>query len=328
LRIWVDHAARQWIVSEAPISTEKDSPIIHWATFDINFPAGKSVLVDMSFELQSTGWLPQAEFDYLLETGAGWYGPIGKGEINLILPYAAASGENINLKESSPGGKINNSIITWVFSDLEPTAKDNWHALIIDPVTWQSILEIRIDLEKNPEEINLLQELAVKYEDIIFDKGLWNIKSGTESLAVRYRDVVEKLSRLKPGDANLKGEYAGILYAMYQNPNRFIINPPSLNEVYSALNQAYLLNPENWELSEMVKELTRQGIQLPELGMKQTPTSKVKPALTPTSTTSLFETFAALLKDEEQLLLYGMVGIAILIFGFVVGSIIQKKKQG
>jgi hypothetical protein len=328
LRIWVDQAARQLVISEDPISTEKDSPIIRWANFEINFPAGKPVLVDMSFELQSTGWLPQAEFDYLLETGAGWYGPIGKGEINLILPYAAASGENINLKESSSGGKINASMITWTFSNLEPTANDNWHTLIIDPETWQSILDIRKSLEKNPEEADLLKELKIKYGDIIFGKGLWNINSGNESLAVQYRDVVQKLISLEPDDANLKSEYAGILYAMHQNPDRFTINPPSLNEVYSALNQAYILNPKNWEISEMYKDLTRQGIQLPELGVKTTPTTITKPAQTPTSSPSLFEPFTVLFKDEEQLLFYGMVGIALLIIGFVVGSNIQKKKKG
>lgn len=284
--------------------------------------------MDMSYHMQSTGWLPQAEFVYLLETGAGWYSQIGKGEISLILPYDAAPGENINLKESSPGAEVVGSMVTWTFNNLEPDSQDNWHAQLIDPETWKSILDLREKLEKNPNEADFLRSLAMKYGDIVYGKGLWNINPGTEPLAVRYREILQVLIDIIPEDAKIKNEYAGILFAMYQNPTRFPGNLPSLNEVYSALNQAYLNDPKNWEVSQMYKDLTNQGIQLPTLGVQPTTTVKIKPIQTPTVTTSIFEPFLALFKDEDQLIFYGIVGIALLILGFIAGTIIQKKKRG
>jgi hypothetical protein len=58
------------------------------------------------------------EFRYVLATGAGWHGPIGKGLIEVTLADAAANCiESLNPRGASWQGNM----ITWRFEDLEPT---------------------------------------------------------------------------------------------------------------------------------------------------------------------------------------------------------------
>jgi hypothetical protein len=80
------------------------------------------------------------QFGYVLATGAGWHGPIGKGLIEVKLADDAA-----NCIESLKGpgtASWQGDTITWTFTDLEPTADDNiaigyrqgtYHALGLKP---------------------------------------------------------------------------------------------------------------------------------------------------------------------------------------------------
>ena len=62
-----------------------------WAEFDITFPAGQDVAVEVAYNLKGSGYptLPYASYYYILETGAGWKDTIGSADITLRLPYPA-----------------------------------------------------------------------------------------------------------------------------------------------------------------------------------------------------------------------------------------------
>ena len=195
-RVWVNQVEKKWVVTETPNSNNKDYPPIKWASFEVTFPVGKQVQVDVTYQMQSTGYLPHARFDYILETGIGWFGPIGSGEIILTLPYPATK-ENVNLSESISGGQMMGNSITWTFTNLEPTNQDNWHAAIVSLDTWQTILDLRARLGKNPEDVTLLTALAEKYESIALGKGPWMVNSGTEPIILLCREVYQKAIALK-----------------------------------------------------------------------------------------------------------------------------------
>ncbi|MBN1918644.1 MAG: DUF4424 family protein [Verrucomicrobia bacterium] len=62
------------------------------------------------------------EFAYVLATGAGWSGPIGKGLIRVRLADEAAH----CIEALNPhGASWQGDTITWTFEDLEPTAEHN-----------------------------------------------------------------------------------------------------------------------------------------------------------------------------------------------------------
>lgn len=328
LIIYVDEKEVQWTVSEGPQAAGKESPSVRWANFSITFPVGKTVEVEMSYQMQSTGWLPLAEFGYILETGAGWYGPIGNGVINLILPYDAVPAENVNLRDSSSGSEIvSKNTLSWAFSDLEPTPQDNWHAEIIAPETWQTIVSLKEKSSKEPENETWLTQVIEKYSSIIYGKGLWVINPGYLELAMECRKAYEKLIDIKTDDARTATEYAGLLFAIHQNPDGSLANKPSIEDIHTALNQAYLLDPENMEVSQLYEELKKADAQLPPLGIKPTP-KKIKATIqAPPPSKSILRPIEDLLKDEEQVIFLGMVAVVLLIGGFVFGTILQNRSR-
>jgi hypothetical protein len=325
-RVWVNRVEKKWVVTETS-NNNKDNPAIRWASFEVAFPVGTEVQVDVSYQLQSTGYLPQARFDYILETGAGWFGAIGSGEIILALPYPA-SAENVNLSKTVSGGQIQGNTIRWNFSNLEPTKQDNWHAGIISPDTWQSILDLRKRSEKTPGDVSLLIALGEKYEYIAFGKGPWMVNSGMELIILECRDVYEKAIRLKPNDVDLHIKFVGILLAMFQNPEQFKPNVPTAEDVYRELNSAYTLDPQNKLVSQIYAELTRyQSVNLPPLNANPTQAATAKPAPTYSSAPIMEKSNLPAPSSGDNLLTYRLIGLIIILI-LVIFVLISLRKKG
>ena len=324
-RVWVNQVEKKWVVTETS-NNNKDNPAIRWASFEVAFPVGTEVKVDVSYRLQSTGYLPQARFDYILETGAGWFGAIGSGEIILALPYPA-SAENVNLSGTVSGSQMKGNAIRWNFSNLEPTKQDNWHATIISPDTWQSILDLRKRLEKTPGDVSLLTALGEKYEYIAFGKGPWMVNSGMEPIILKCREVYQKAIMLKPNDADLHIKFAGILLAMFQNPEQFKPNVSTAEDVYRELKNAYTIDPQNELVSQMYADLTRnQSVNLPPLNAEPTQAVTAKPAPTYTSAPIIEKNNLPAPSSWDNLLTYELIGLIILLILVIIVLIIFRKK--
>jgi hypothetical protein len=325
-RVWVNQVEKKWVITETPNINNKNNPPIKWASFEVPFPVGKQIQIDVTYQMQSTGYLPQARFDYILETGAGWLGPIGSGEIILTLPYPATS-ENINQSESIKGGQILGNTINWNFINLEPTNADNWHALIVSPDTWQTILDLRARLEKTPEDVALLTALAEKYESIALGKGYWIVNNGTETLILLCREVYQKAIDIKPGNADNHTRLAGILFAMFQNPEQFQPPVPTAEEIYRELQSAYTLDPQNILASQMYEELTRiKGVNLPPLAAEPTPTVTAQPAPTFTNPPPVVNTPIPNASSGDNALLDALIGMIIVLILVILVLVFLRKK--
>ena len=325
-RVWVDQVEKKWVVTQTPNLLNKDYAPIKWASFEATFLAGKQVRVDVTYQLQSTGYLPQAQFDYLLETGAGWFGPIGSGEISLSLPYPA-SPENVNLSESTSSGQILGNSISWTFVNLEPTSQDNWHALIVSPDTWQSILDYRTKLDKTPSDVSLLTALAEQYENIAYGKGPWMVNRGTEPLVLSGREVYQKAIGLKPGDANLHFKLAGILFAMFQNPDQFKPPVPTAEDIYGELRSAYELDPQNMQVTQLYEDLTHSnGVHLPPLNAEPTQAATAKPAPTYTSSPSIEENKLPVSTSGDNTLTNALIGMIVVLILVILVLLFLRKK--
>ena len=325
-RVWVNQVEKKWVVTETPNLLNKDYAPIKWAIFEATFPVGNQVQVDVTYQMQSTGQLTQARFDYILETGAGWYGPIGSGEIILTLPYPATNG-NINLSESTSGGQINGNAITWNFANLEPTSEDNWYARIVSPDTWQSILDLRLRLEKTPEDVAMLTALGEIYEDITYGKGFWNMNSGTEPIIILCREVYQKAIAIKPGDADLHIKLAGILFAMYKSPEQFKPAVPTAEDIYHELKSAYMLDPQNGLVSQLYEELTRSNsVKLPPLAADPTPMATAKPAPTFTSSPNVENNNLPQVTSGDNSLTYALIGMVVVLILVIIVLVFLRKK--
>lgn len=90
-KVSIDGSIVPTFMVEAPYGICEDFP---WLAFDVTFPVKKEVLVKVSYVMETWEVDYAQNIDYILDTGAGWKGNIGRGYVILKFPYAVTS-ENI-----------------------------------------------------------------------------------------------------------------------------------------------------------------------------------------------------------------------------------------
>jgi hypothetical protein len=243
------------ITTPTPNTWDNNAPPIAWAAFDVTFPPGKNVAVDVSYSLKPTGYYPVAELKYILETGAGWSGPIGSADIILHLPYDA-NPQNVLLGEtvSTTGGQLAGGDVRWHYQNLEPTAQDNWVVNIVTPGLWQAVLDARAAAQIAPDDAKAWISLAHTTGQAALDqsgKGWLREDSGGKQLANESAKAYAKAVLLKPDDAVLHVSYADLLWReilQYQFPtanNQPGPGDPALQRCVEEVNAALKLDPKN-----------------------------------------------------------------------------------
>ncbi len=188
IQIWVN--GRQVITHPADYGGQP------WVTWPVTFSAGQDVRLTVKYRTQATEWYNAflnsfsfvqlggneslAEFYYILETGAGWRGPIGQGDIIFRFPYEAS----LEMIESSdyfwpaytsttPSFVAEGRDLRWHFENLEPTSKDNVNLSVITPPMWQAILDARRHVQRNPNDAQAQIRLGEAYWAAIPIKNTW-----------------------------------------------------------------------------------------------------------------------------------------------------------
>lgn len=158
VRVLVDN--RQVVTRQADFDGQP------WVVWPVTFPPGRDVRLTVKYRTVGYEWynaftgsfsfvkLPDnnssADFYYILETGAGWRGPIGQGDIIFRFPYPA-SPEMIETSSyfrtiytsTRPSFVAEGHDLRWHFTNLEPTSRDNVHLSVITPPVWRTILNAR-----------------------------------------------------------------------------------------------------------------------------------------------------------------------------------------
>lgn len=277
-QVKVNGAALEWSEDSEPDPAFD----MYWAHFDVAFPVGQEVLIEISYSTVSytDNFQATEQFSYILETGAGWYGPIGHGEIILRLPYTATH-TNLLLDDSTPGASLIGREVRWEFDDLEPSREDNWRAEIISPDHWQAILDSQQDLAKNPDDLDALLSLGqAAYDATVYQKvdivtsdspDIWNLfLLGEDSLA--------RAVSLAPNNTDIRITYTEhlLVHAQSWQPE---FTPPSadlIQEQLDALTGVELDEDTQW----LVDSLT---YHLPTLSAP-TKTPSPSPTLPPPTT--------------------------------------------
>ena len=243
------------VTTPTPNTWDKNAPPIAWAAFDVTFPPGKNVAIDVSYTLKPTGYYPVAEFRYILETGAGWRGPIGSADIVLRLPYDATpqnvlQGENA----STSGGQFAGNEVRWHYENLEPTDQDNWAGDIVTPGLWQSILDARAAVQSASSDAKAWSLLAQTTGQAAHDqsgKGWLREDGSGRRLADESVKAYEKAVALVPGDPGMHAAYAELLWRIilqYKYPTSDIHPGPAdatLRRCVDEINSALKLDPKN-----------------------------------------------------------------------------------
>jgi len=220
---------------------------IPWAEFDITFPAGGDVSVNVAYDLNGTGYYPFTAFYYILETGAGWKDTIGSADIILRLPYEA-SPQNVILDfgigwaETTPGGVFQGNEVRWHFEDFEPGLEQNMEFALVAPTAWQGVLAARESTRKNPNDGEAWGMLGKAYKQVFFMSKAYREDAGGQEIYRLSIEAYEKCLALKPEDAQWHAGFADLLaqHSMWRfteinsNPETY----RALNEINTALELA------------------------------------------------------------------------------------------
>lgn len=146
-----------------------DCDLVKWASFHVDFPVQQPVTIqvgyismDQNIQRMSVGRLGA---QYILETGAAWYGSIGAIEIIFTAPNP--------LTEENAWAQPTNFIyddrsLVWRWTDLEPTARDNISVSVIGERTWDEILSLRAITDSEPGNAQAWYDLGRIYGNLTF----------------------------------------------------------------------------------------------------------------------------------------------------------------
>ena len=238
---------------------------IPWAVFDVTFPRSRDVIVEVTYTVTGYGYYPQAIFEYVLETGAGWNDSIGEADIIVQLPYAATDAnvfveESNSSSASTPGAVLTGNQVRWHFEDLEPTSQDNIEVILVAPGLWESILKETRLVESNPKDGEAWGRLAKAYKEAArLPKGWLRDDPPGRELVDLSKNAYERCLGLLPKDALWHYGYADLLWSEYYWESRLSprgdvqgLLPRALSELQTVLT----LDPRNGLAQDLLLEIS------------------------------------------------------------------------
>jgi hypothetical protein len=223
-------------------------PEIPWSVFEVAFPPGQDVTIEVTYTVSAYGYYPQAIFDYVLQTGAAWNGPIGSVDIIVGLPYEASESDALihasdRATTSTPGSVVSGTEIHWRYTDLEPTPADNFKVILVAPSLWQSILRDASTVQQNPKDGETWGMLAKGYKQAaLLPKGWTRDDPAGQELIDLSAGAYQKCLALLPKDALWHYGYADLLFWHYYfdfhselKPDTQGLLPAALKELQASL---------------------------------------------------------------------------------------------
>ena len=271
---------------------------VPWAEFDITFPVGQDIAVQVAYTLKGSGYTPFTAFYYILETGAGWKGTIGSAGVILRLPYVA-SPENVIMDlqigwaQTTAGGLFDGNEVRWHFDDFEPGpdgSVQNMEFALVAPVTWRTVLKERDNVAKNPNDSEAWGRLAMAYKQIFLMGKGYRTDEGGEELYRSSIEAYEECLTLSPKDAQWHAGFADLLanrsyWDSWNGPTPDAYR--ALNEIHTAL-QLAPNDPVVLGIAQTIHYFFPEGLSQDDTGydfqwLTQTPTP-LPSTPTPTST--------------------------------------------
>jgi hypothetical protein len=235
-----------------------------WIGFDVTFPVNIDVVIIVKYVMDADYTDYMQNLSYVLETGAGWYGPIERAYVIFKLPYAVD--DEMFLEATTPGFQKLYNEIFWSFQNLEPTSKDNIQVLFVSPDTWQFIQNAKRHIRENPANPEIWLDLVNIYQRIAYYHGP-NVRSTyyVGKIAQTYESGIAA----NPYSAGLHASYAD--YLLFDCCYYFDMLGPTTEElILSHINKALASDPHNSLAIQSLGTLTQMR---PYLSFNYPPTN-------------------------------------------------------
>jgi hypothetical protein len=245
----------------APLFYLGGNTVMYWSEFDVDFPVGKDVKLTVRYTLKPTEENSYAYIYYILATGAGWKGPIGKADVFIRFPYIL---NNYNLPDYNA---YSNSYLTsdsqtirsikiienelWLhWEGLEPKNQDNIRVTVVQPHLWQAVLQERIRAIGTPDDASAWLALARSYASADSESH-WMF--GNEQICQAFIKAFERALTIDPNDASLHAEFANdMVWAYGIRPNDYY-KAIIMNELAITLT----LDPNNADAKSALEQMNQ-----------------------------------------------------------------------
>ena len=192
------------------------SDLVPWAEFDVTFPPGQDVNIQVIYLLEGTGEYPFISFDYIFHTGAGWRDSIGSADLIVRLPYEASAqnvilDDQIGWSQTTSGGTFQGQEIRWHFDNFEPDQNNDFQVSLVMPSAWQKVLKERANVGVNSNDGEAWGRLGKLYKEMFFYRQGFRHDAGGQELYALSVAAYEKAVTLLPNDALWHAGFAHLL---------------------------------------------------------------------------------------------------------------------
>ncbi len=273
-------AAISTVRSENPYSPGC-SPL-DWAAFDVSFPVGEQVVINVKYAMVGTIQAGVSSIEYVLETGAGWYGPIQRADIVFLLPYPIEEDGLSSIASGTTAGYQSlYHQISWSFRNIEPDHQDNIEINFMDPQTRQELDELSQRVRADPSDIESWNELASRYLQISYVyKGIAYPEYATKAEQT-YKSAVAANQK----NPDIEADYAWFLWELDWAGIEFGHDQAALDAILVHVNRALALDSTNESakaLLSTLREIVPDFVFTPPPTLP--PTLTPIPSITPTPT--------------------------------------------
>lgn len=260
------------VMQADPLYAYEDVP---WAEFDVTFPAGQDVLIQVTYGVDGTGEYPFVSYRYIFHTGEGWKDTIGRADLIVRLPYEA-NPQNVIFDETTgwsmtiPGGRMTGNEIRWRFDDLEPTSENDFEISLVMPSVWQKALNERRNVENNPNDGEAWGRLGKLYKEMFFFRRGFRHDAGGQELYRLSVEAYERAVTLLPDDGLWHAGFADLLavhayYVSWEGGDATAEALRSMQEIHRALELAPN-DPKVKEIAESIYYFFPDAVDLLESG--------------------------------------------------------------
>ncbi len=230
LKAWVDGVpiatTTDFVTADISGANPTQVQVPCWANFPVTFPVGKDVNIQVQYTALGAGYLsrPQIEddswelggdspsartsFNYILMSGAGWNGPIGKADIIFQFPYPVTQDALYYPSEADQAAQnmtISGDMLVWHKENFKPD-RDIVIALV-NPTVWLTIQEQSKIVQANPKNGEAWGLLGKAYEQVAWSRrGL-----GPASIVQKSEQAYRQAISLLPNDADWHFGFAELL---------------------------------------------------------------------------------------------------------------------
>jgi hypothetical protein len=306
---------------------------INWAAFDVNFPTGQDVHIQVSYVTDVQEDIAP-NIEYILGTGSGWFDSIGTATITIRFPYAMSTANILwfELPETLPDNVVTiGKEIRWHWENYEPAPDEIVRVSVVNPADWKQILDLESEIGIDPADVDTAIALSQAYQRVGSEKHGCMISKNLADLAEM---AIEQSLPSRPNAIELHVQLAEVYYWRLNCRSLQSSDNQTIQKLLDELRIVLELDPTNERASE-IQGVLQNSLTAPITPIPPTFPTKIAATKIATEITTEFKNLPAVtptpspepVKKDNDLGFNVLWGAILFIIGIALGITFSKHKQ-